>query len=97
MPDEIGLELERCRREGEAVALARIVSGSPLGARLLVWPGGQAQGDLGSPRLNQRVALYVETLFEHRDSGRKRFDLPEGDVEIETIVFKPAGEAGNGQ
>jgi hypothetical protein len=97
MPDPIDLELDRCRREGEAVALARIVHGSPPGARLLVWPGGQAMGDLGSPRLNQRVALYVEAFFEHRDSGRKRFELPDGDVEIETTIFRPEGEAGSGE
>ena len=97
MTHPIDRELDRCRRDGEAVALARIVGAGPGDARLLVWPGGQAMGDLGSPRLNQRVALYVEAFFDHRDSGRKRFELPEGDVEIETTVFRSAGEAGNGQ
>lgn len=94
--DPIERELERCRRQGETVALARIATGDRGGARLLVWPGGQALGDLGSPRLNQRVALYVEGLFEHRDAGRKRFEAPGGDVEVETTIYRRGGSDGRG-
>ncbi len=93
----IDLELERCRREGEAVALARIAQGTLRGAQLLVWPGGQAMGDLGSPRLNQRVALYAEGLLARGGSERKRFDVPGGEIEIDTTVFLPADEAGEGE
>ncbi len=94
MTDPLDLELERCRRDGETVALARIVDGAPLGVRLLIWPGGQAMGDLGSPRFNQRVALYAEGLLVRGGSERKRFEVPGGQIEVETTVFGPADGAG---
>ncbi len=86
--DAIDAELSRCRRAGEPVALAKMVTGSPAGARLLVWPAGQALGDLGSPRLNQRVALYAEGLLVRGGSERKTFDVPGGEIEIETTVYR---------
>jgi hypothetical protein len=85
--DEIDTELARCRRVGETVALARVLSGRRAGARLLVWPAGQALGDLGSPRLNQRVALYAEGLLKRGGSESKLFDVPGGEIEIETTVY----------
>ena len=93
MIDAIDRELERSRQAGEAVALAVVTRGaspdSEVGARLLVWEGGAALGDLGSPRLNQRVALYAEGLLVRGGSERKSFELPEGELEIETTVFGP--------
>jgi len=87
MSDAIDRELERCRQAGESVALAVILGGARDGSRLLVWGGGEALGDLGSPRLNQRVALYAEGLLVRGGSERKRFDVPDGEVEIETTVY----------
>ncbi len=84
--DRITAELERARAAGERLALAEIVDGPGVGSRLLVWPGGQALGSLGSPRLNQRVALYAEGLITRGGTARKRFDTPEGDVELLTAV-----------
>ncbi len=93
MSDVIDRELERCRQAGEAVALAVVVGGpgqqAGHGARLLVWRGGAALGDLGSPRLNQRVALYAEGLLERGGAERKRFDVSEGELEIETTIYSP--------
>lgn len=87
---DIDRALERSLESGEPAALAVIVGGasahSELGARLLVWGGGEAFGDLGSPRLNQRVALYAEGLLIRGGSERKSFEVPEGELEIETTV-----------
>ena len=91
MAQAIDRELERCRREGERVALSTIVSGPDEGRRILVWRGGEALGDLGSPRLNQRVALYAEGLVARGGTERKRFEIPGGEIEIETTVY--GGEA----
>lgn len=88
----IDRELERSRAAGERVARATIVEGPGRGARLLIWHGGAALGDLGSPRLNQRVALYAEGLLDRGGEERKRFDVPGGDVVIETIILPGAGE-----
>lgn len=68
-----------------AVAEATVVAGVNAGARLVIWPAGQIRGDLGWPRLNQRVALFAEQLFERgaREPSVKRFATPDaGDVEV---------------
>ncbi len=80
MSDGIEERLATSLGRGEAVAVATIVAGSGLGRRLLVWPAGHTYGDLGWPRLNQRVALYAEQLFDKgpRD-GSKRFEVPGGE------------------
>lgn len=79
--------LARALARGERVALATVRSGPWQGKRLLVWPGGEALGDLGAPRLNQRVALHAEALLE-RGSGttRKPFEHLGSTIEVEVAV-----------
>jgi hypothetical protein len=77
--------LAASRARGERVAVATVAEGDHRGARLLVWSAGHTYGDLGWPRLNQRVALYAEQLFERGAAApsSKRFDVPgQGKVEI---------------
>lgn len=78
MSDEVEAALAASLARGERVARATVVT--PHGERvLLIWPAGHTFGDLGWPRLNQRVALYAEQLFEKgpREMS-KAFDLPDG-------------------
>lgn len=80
--------LAESRAKGERIALATVLDGERRGARLLVWSAGHTFGDLGWPRLNQRVALYAEQLFERGTTvaSRKRFEVPGApkvEVEIE--------------
>jgi hypothetical protein len=78
-------------RRGERVAVATVVGGPGEGRQLLVWPAGHTYGDLGWARLNQRVSLYAEQLFEKGPREMvKAFDVPGGvklDVKFE---FPPA-------
>jgi hypothetical protein len=79
--------LEASRARGERVVVAEIVTGPGRGRRLLVWSAGHTYGDLGWPRLNQRVALFAEQLFDRGERASvfasKQFDVPgAGDVEI---------------
>lgn len=79
------------------VAEATVVDGAHAGARLRIWPAGQIEGDLGWPRLNQRVALYAEQLFEKgaRAPSVKRFATPDaGDVQVR---FDFLAEIANGE
>ncbi|HSM13157.1 MAG TPA: hypothetical protein VLA66_03750 [Thermoanaerobaculia bacterium] len=82
-------------REARRVVEATAVDGPRAGARLRVWPAGQCAGDLGWPRLNQRVALYAEQLLERRTtpaSARKPFDVPSvGKVEIRFELIEEEG------
>ena len=90
MGDRIESELKACGERGESVALAQITVGAGAGLRMLIWRGGQALGSLGSPRLNQRVALYAEGLIERGGAEIKAFDVPDGEVQVETRVFAGA-------
>lgn len=81
------------------MAEATIVAGANAGARLEIWPAGQIRGDLGWPRLNQRVALYAEQLFERgaRAPSVKRFATPDaGEVEVR-IEFRGEAEGEEGR
>jgi hypothetical protein len=85
MAESYESRIETSLRRGEAVALATVLTGPTAGRRLLIWAAGHTFGDLGWPRLNQRVALYAEQLLERgtRPSAAKKFDLPgAGSVEV---------------
>ena len=67
-----------------------VVGGPGEGRQLLVWPAGHTYGDLGWPRLNQRVALYAEQLFEKGPREMvKAFDVP-GGVKLDVRFEFPA-------
>ena len=86
-PQEIADLVAASRARGERVALATVLDGPRAGARLLVWSAGHTFGDLGWPRLNQRVALYAEQLFDRGAAApsRKRFDVP-GAAKVEISI-----------
>ncbi len=94
MSDRTDELLAESRARGERVALATALDGVRAGERLLVWSAGHTYGDLGWPRLNQRVALYAEQLFDRGAAATtaKKFDLPgAGKVEIRVELFLPGG------
>jgi xanthine/CO dehydrogenase XdhC/CoxF family maturation factor len=95
MSERVAALLREALARGERVAVATVVGGPGEGRQLLVWPAGHTYGDLGWPRLNQRVALYAEQLFEKGPRAMvKSFDVPGGvklDVRFE---FPTPGAAG---
>lgn len=76
---------------GQPVARARLVSGPGAGREMLIWPAGEVFGDLGSPRLNQRIALYVEAQFTKgwRSTASKQFKHGGEAYEVEFTVHRP--------
>ena len=92
MHSEIYQSLARCLNNRELVALATVVGGPGIGNQLLVWPRGETLGDLGSPRLNQRAALYAEQIVPSFQSGRKRFRWNEAEIDVFFEVFPPPPE-----
>lgn len=96
MSETIESWIERSRESGEPLLLATVLDGPTAGARMLVWSAGHTFGDLGWPRLNQRVALYAEQLFGRRATaaGEKAFELPgAGRVRIRTQWAVEGGTA----
>ena len=75
----------------ELVVLGTVVAGPEVGRQMLVWPRGETFGDLGSPRLNQRAALFAEQIIPARRSSRKIFrsDADEVDVFFEVCAPPP--------
>ena len=72
-------QLAQSLARGEQVARATVGTPREGERQLLIWPAGHTFGDLGWPRLNQRVALYAEQLFEKGPREMtKAFDLPDG-------------------
>lgn len=94
MNDEVLARLRGCLAREELVGLATIVGGEGPGAalvgrQLLVWPGGQMFGDLGSRRLDQRVAIFAEQPLTALASRRKELDHESGSVDLFFEVFPP--------
>lgn len=92
---EIEEAVARAERAGERFVVATALEGDHAGARLVIWPAGHSFGDLGWPRLNQRVALYAEQLLERRAAAAtvKPFDVP-GRGKI-AIRIEPRSECEN--
>lgn len=76
---------------GQPVAQARLISGPGVGQEMLIWPAGEVFGDLGSPRLNQRIALYVEAQFTKgwRSTASKQFKHGGETYEVGFTVHRP--------
>lgn len=76
MDDELQESIAESLARGETVAVATVATGPGVGNRMLIWAAGHTRGHLGWPRLNQRVALYAEQLFERGPRPvEKAFDV----------------------
>ena len=92
MLSSIYTELESCLASGQLVVLATVVDGPGVGRQLLIWPGGQTLGDLGSPRLNQQAALYGEQIASTFEAGRKSITIDSDSLDIFFEVLPPSPE-----
>ena len=83
MSDDLEVAIQQSGERREPVALATVTEGPGEGARMLIWKAGHTRGDLGWPRLNQRVALYAEQLLERGSRPvEKQFDAHGGRVRV---------------
>lgn len=92
MRAEIFRQLRDSLGRNQLVVLATVVAGEGRGRQLLIWPRGETLGDLGSPRLNQRVALYAEQIAVDFESGRKLFRHDEEEIDVFFEVHPPPPE-----
>lgn len=88
---DLDVELAASLAAGHPVARATLKSGPNAGRTVLIWPAGEMLGSLGSPRLNQRIALFAEAQFTKNWSGTlsKKFGQEEEALEVEFVVFRP--------
>src|SRR5687767_14267914 len=66
-------------------AVATIVRGDPLGAKLLVLPD-RTVGTLGSPTLDERVVADARSLLETERSATNPYDLPDRAEVVEVFI-----------
>ena len=79
-------ELERNLADETMCAVATIISGEVnVGAKLLVYPDGRAQGELGDAALNAEVAGEAQRLMQLEKSENRVY----GGAEIFIEVFAP--------
>jgi xanthine dehydrogenase accessory factor len=69
-------------KQGRLVALATIIAGPGIGQKLLLWPNGATQGDLGSAALTQQVAARAKEALAAQQSTRFTLPTAAGDVDI---------------
>jgi len=87
---EIYETLKRSLHDEQIVALATVIAGARLGSKLLIWPDGQTQGDLGSTELNQQVARRAaELLATTQQTERASFEEAGEPVEVFIDVYPP--------
>jgi xanthine dehydrogenase accessory factor len=87
---EIYQALKHSLEQGQLVALATVIAGPGLGDKLLIWPDGRTQGDLGSVALNQLVVDYtVKLLATRRDSEQVSFEVEGESIQVFVDVHPP--------
>lgn len=82
-------EFVRALKNEELVALCTVVVGPQLGHKMLIWPDGRTQGDLGSTDLSRQVSRHVEALFQQQKSERVGFDVEGEKSEVFIEIFPP--------
>jgi xanthine dehydrogenase accessory factor len=75
-------------RDDEPVALATVIDGPNIGAKLLVQPDAESAGSLGHPELDRVVARDALAELEAARSGVRNYG-PEGQTTPEDLVDQP--------
>ncbi len=84
-PAELYAELKHNLATETLCAVATIVRGANVGAKLLLYPDAATRGDLGDAALNARVARDALALMRAETSEHRAY----GDAEIFSEVFAP--------
>jgi xanthine dehydrogenase accessory factor len=71
------------------VALATIIMGTPLGAKLLIDPAGSSLGSLGDPALDAQVQTDVPALLDAETSESRLYSTAQGDITVLIEVYPP--------
>ena len=81
-------DYEALLRAASPVALATVIEGPHVGAKLLIRPDGEPAGSLGHPELDRVVARDARAELEAARSGVRSYG-PEGQITPEDLVDQP--------
>ena len=87
--DDIFVAFERAVREARLVALATVLDGPQIGARLLLWPDGASMGTLGDATLDRTVQERAAALLAALRSERATFATAHGPADVFIAVEAP--------
>ena len=76
-------------KRGRLVGLATILAGPGIGNKLLIWPTGETQGDLGATDLNESVVARAKDAFTAQQTTRFTLTTAAGDVDVFLEVQVP--------
>lgn len=90
MPDVLE-SLKTALKQDRLVALVTVLTGANPGSKLLVWPDGRIEGDLGSDELNKRAAGLAIQQIKTLASARVTVEIDgqENDLFIEVHLPLP--------
>lgn len=86
---ELFQRLSEALAADQLLAQATIVSGSAMGAGMLLWPDGRAAGSLGSDTLDVRAGAIAEELFPVFGTRRAIVEVDGDEVELFVRVHAP--------
>lgn len=77
-------------KTGKLVAVATVIAGPGLGAKMLVWPNGETLGSLGNPGLDIEVRRRVLELLAAQRTDRFAVEVGDETVEVFADIHAPA-------
>jgi len=81
--------LQQALENEELVAQATVLRGMAAGRKLLVWPDGRRQGELGSLEVEAQVTATAQGLLAEQRSERLRFEDATAMWDVFIEVFPP--------
>lgn len=76
-------------KRGRLVGLATVLAGPGMGHKLLLWPNGATEGDLGDADLNQQVIERAKAAFADQQTTRFTVPTAAGEVDVFLEVQAP--------
>ncbi len=89
LPDPVHQHFEEAVRTNRLAALATVLTGPDIGARLLLFPDHSSVGSLGDPLCDAAVQERVPSLFAALQSERLSVETAAGTVEVFVDVQPP--------
>jgi xanthine dehydrogenase accessory factor len=81
--------LRQAIAERRGVALATVIEGEPLGAKLLIDPAGESRGSLGESSLDEQVRADAIALLDSERSESRRYTTHGAERSVLIEVFPP--------
>lgn len=76
-------------KRGRLVGLATVLAGPGMGHKLLLWPNGATEGDLGDADLNYQVIERAKAAFADQQTTRFTVPTAAGEVDVFLEVQAP--------